>query len=228
MTSNDAIRKIKKLMRVSDPKRGATSSEIEIALAMIDRLMREHNLHSAQVSAAEDEVTVSRGDEFRVSKGMIWHQVVSSAIGKVCDCLAIVSYSRYEKSRKFTFLGVREDIEIAMELFQEFLLCIELNSYSLFNDSTDRRSYCTGYAYALTSRADAMIAARKSTSETSLIFIGKKALAIKKHLKDEGVEKSSPKNIGKLSMAFHKGEKDGRECSLDKKKQPRKLQGDLL
>ncbi len=228
MTSHDAIRKIKKLMRVSAPGRGATSSEVEIALEMIDRLMREHNLHSAQVSAAEDDVSVSRGEEFRISKGMVWHQVVASAVSKICESKTIVSYSKAEKSRTFIFVGVKEDIEISMELFQEFLLCIERNSFALFRNAVNRRSYCDGYAYALTTRADELIESRHKTSETALIFIGKKALAIKKHLREEGVGKARNSWRPNISAAFLAGESDGRECQFDKKKKTKKLQGELL
>jgi hypothetical protein len=61
-----------------------------------------------------------------------------------------------------------------------------------------------------------------------LVFIGKKALAIKKHLKDSGVGKAKGHFLPKMSSAFLAGALDGRESSFDKKKKAKKLQGDLL
>lgn len=226
MEKTDVLRKIKKLMKVADPKNGASSGEIENALAMLDKLMRENNIRAAEVSTNDEEIQIDETEGVRVNNARTWQRFLISAISKLCECQAAMKGRRGERWRSFSFIGTPQDIEIARELFVDFMHQIEYNARISFRDPVDQRSYCDGYAHALLYRATLIVKAREANPGTAMIFVGRKALAIKKSLDDKGVEKARGASMSAhQTKAFLAGQRDGQQADLSTEKKPKKLEG---
>lgn len=224
MEKADVLRKIKKLMKVADPKNGASSGEIENALSMLDKLMVEHNIRAAEVSSKDEEIKVGETEGVRVGNSRVWQRFLVSAISRLCECQAVMRGRRGERWRSFIFVGTPHDTEIARELFIDFLYVIEYNARVNFRNPVDQRSYCDGYAHEILRRAQKIVEQRNAG--TAMIFVGRKALAIKKKLSDEGVEKAPAAEMNsRQTNAFIKGTQDGHNAELNTDKKTRKLEG---
>ena len=224
MEKHDAIRKIKKLMKVADPKGGASAGEIENALGMIDKLMRENNIRQAHVMTDDDKIHVGESEGVRVSNVRVWQRFLISAISKLCECQAAMAGRSGERWRSFTFIGTPDDVAMARELFTEFLRTIESNARSCYRDPVDQRSYCDGYAHSLLKRATEIVAQR--SAGTALIFVGRKSIAIKNHCAERGVGKAASASMStKQTKAFLHGRSDGSRADLSTQKTAKKLEG---
>lgn len=224
MDKTEAIRKIKKLMRMADPKSGASAGEIQNALGMIDRMMMDNNLHQSQIMVDDEEVKVTESAEARLSTNRNWHKFLTVAIQRICEVQATIRGLHGGQWRAYTFIGTEDDVELAHEMFSEFVAVIQSNARRFYVGVVDQRSYCDGYASTLVHRAEEIVEARKKwTGTTAMIFVGKKSIAIKK--RTESIPKAKPASISdKQTAAYYHGKKDGQSADLNKKKSAKKLE----
>lgn len=228
MGNDSLLQKVKKLLSVSDPANGATTGEIENALSLIDKLMREHNLSMSEVMAAGDEnIDVVMNQADYVPTNFKWHKFVAMGMGKLCECEIVTRSHPTKRGTFFIFVGTKHDTDIAKEMFTEFIGKIHVNARYLYMSRSDQRSYSDGYALQLFVRCEDLAKKKQTECEsTALIFVGKKSLAIKDYFKEKVPnvrERHAIKPSKKQSRAFIKGAADARDVEIQLKEKSKDL-----
>lgn len=107
--------KIRKALALAND--GANDQECETAMLMAQRLMAKHGVDMSEVEQEQEE-TKEISDEAITERGRTpyWKKSLAMVIAENFRCY---SYTRtgFGKSRLF-FLGVKEDVELAKELFE--------------------------------------------------------------------------------------------------------------
>lgn len=219
---DEAIRKIKKLMALADPNRGGTSSEVEAALNMIEKLVNENNLIMSEIVLEGDEIEIVRSESvLDSSKIAVWERLLQQAVAALCDCKSVVRGYQQKRSMKVTglsFIGHVKDVAVAVDLFKIFRTTLQKSSVN-FKLAADRRSYCQGYAIALHRRISEM-KKQSSSTETGIVFVGKKQSAISKFCEKEALKEAEHAppmrpTTGAFMAGFSKGMKD--DIGIDKR-----------
>lgn len=233
MNEDEVLRKVKKLLRVSEPKSGATSGEVENAIKLIDKLMRDHNLSMLDVSADHDnEIGVVCKEHDTIRTNFKWHKFLALAMGELCECRVLTRPHPRFSGTIFAFIGTKHDTEIAKIMFNEFVQIINIGARVHYSMPTDRRSYADGFSLTLLQRCKQAAAYKKTQSDIvkasgvpeseqdiesrALVLVDKKQKAIEKHVEEkmkvrptECVEPSK-----KQTRAFLSGCQDGRSADL--------------
>lgn len=211
MDKETAINKIIKLLALADPSRGGMAEEVDTAMQMANKLMKEHNLVMADVTKNEDTFNIF---EFRVKapKNLwAWEQRLSIVFEYLCDVKTFVY--RRQNTKTIVFVGLETDVNLASTMYNIFRKQIHSNGRK-FGNHKDYRSYGEGYVYALVSRAREMKANRYQKTETqALVFVGKKESAIQTFYNSLGLKKAKTTQV-KVTDAFFKGKMDGNAVDL--------------
>ena len=168
------IDKVRKLMRFDEHT--ATKAEVENAMRLAQEMMEKHSIDSSELGVDDTAETIERSlrksmlTGARVTK---WERQLAITVK---TCVPGVSFfETYEPRRHFgrgvcdmgTFYwyGPDEIVEVAKELFDEtraVVATMAVGSYgSVYN--TQGRSYCIGFAYALS----AMVSKRRDASDNA-------------------------------------------------------------
>lgn len=118
MTNEEAIEKIKKLLRM---KRGGTPGEIENALAMAAKIAREHDIDLAGVDPDEEKQKIGHEDEIFGLKIPLEAKHAANICVRffnveICITPAIRLWWMKRKG-KVTFVGTAWDIQVARYVF---------------------------------------------------------------------------------------------------------------
>lgn len=216
---NDVIRKIRKLLRMADQSRGASAGEVDNALRLVDKLMRENNLSMSEVGAqAETEkIDVEVGEARTIKAGRNWHRILAVAIADLCECVCLRDKRSGERWMAFKFVGTKHDVQLAREIFDTFLFEIELAARR-YPGGPDRRSYCEGFAITIAKRV-ADIENERLAETGALVFVGKKKQAVDQHLKEGGYKEDDGLRMREQkATSFYHGVLDAMRAELKPKK----------
>lgn len=185
MEKPDVIRKIRKLMRVAEPDRGATEQEVETAMRMVDDLMRKHNLSMSECAHENEAVVVVESEETALKIAKTWHRLIASAVGDLCEVTVIRTRRPGQRWHAFRFIGTAHDVALAKEILEMLLFEIWLAGKQYPNER-DKRSFSEGFAAAVVSRVAKILDERIGASG-ALVFVGRKKAAITVHLNDKKI-----------------------------------------
>ena len=121
----EILEKIKKLLRLSDVKRGATPAEAATAAAKAQALLLEHNLVMEDIGDLEEHLKDDKiGSEcvdleatYQTSR---WHACLMSRISKPLFCRAIYIAAKAGKAGKMVLFGKKSNVEV-VKYFYSYL-----------------------------------------------------------------------------------------------------------
>lgn len=116
LSADVVLDKVRKLRRVAE---GSTNeNEAHNALLLAQKLMAEHRLAEADVAGPEpDSNPVEHVTVLAAAKHVAWKVWLSSVIAKNFRCTVYLSRSRRLNESRIHFLGRREDLAIAIEVY---------------------------------------------------------------------------------------------------------------
>jgi hypothetical protein len=110
MTRDDAVEKIRKLLRLARDK-GASEAEAATALAMAQKLMMMHDIENVE-EKVEELAVLGNWHDFAVDKR--WAGMLASAVAKLYSCRMAVM----RKSRKVQFVGKASHVLVCVDTLQ--------------------------------------------------------------------------------------------------------------
>lgn len=121
----EILEKIKKLLRLSDVKRGATPAEAATAAAKAQALLLEHNLVMEDIGDLEEHLKDDKiGSEcvdleatYQTSR---WHACLMNRISKPLFCRAIYIAAKAGKAGKMMLFGKKSNVEV-VKYFYSYL-----------------------------------------------------------------------------------------------------------
>lgn len=220
---NEILERVKKLLTLADPSRGATPEEAATAAAKAQALLYEHNLSMADMTTHEtpgeyeNANTLLRSDRHNLS----WHRRLVYAIAKTHFCSAI----QYPGTLKMALIGKRGDIEFCLWLYeylQAEIIRMADATYQAEGVLTKplawKRAFAMGAVGTISNRLyrkqqDMM---RADTQTTALV-----------HVSGKGLEQAVAKFFGRVrksraagprlhAEAFHLGQRAGYSLNLNR------------
>lgn len=115
MTKETVVEKVRKMLALAHDK-GATENESQSAMLMAQRLMAKHNITVSDVDVEDDEKEVVHENVTEIQRTIWWKKSLASVIGGNFRCITYTQ--RYGNGKSsIVFLGLKEDVEIAKEVF---------------------------------------------------------------------------------------------------------------
>lgn len=221
-TDNKIIIKVKKLLALSED-RGATDAEKEVAFLKAQEIMIENNLSMEQMDKAEigiKKIPITQIIENAYSQqfGKIWYKnMLAHIIADNFRCELYIS------SNKYVFIGFKEDIEIAMEVFLSAFWYMKHNALKLVQRSM--KNYGTskgvekGYLYGFLIGLKEKFKEQVEKRGWGLIIVKDNSIIERKNeiLKGGKTCHCRSRNTRYDSNAYEKGKKDGQQFNYQKK-----------
>jgi hypothetical protein len=152
----DIIRKIQKALALANGN--ANANESQTAMLLAQRLMAENNINMAQVDIKYQEQKVATKIRAKIKKRLDWWAYnLADIIAKNFKCYAYINQIRGTGSR-VVFLGLEQDAQVALELFNYAVTMIKHHSTSYIrknngNSRSDtnaiKNDYIRGYLKGL-------------------------------------------------------------------------------
>lgn len=214
------IGKIRKLMNMTDPARGASQGEIDNAMRMIDKLMRDNNLSSSEVMAPDDRVIIERAEGVRVAKAKNFTKILVAAVCCLCETHAVRRRATYQAWEEYVFIGTKHDAALSRETFQILLEQITKGARS-FDTSQEKRQFSEGFSMAVIKRCKSLAETRAGEAG-ALVFVGRKESAIKDEMEkmdlDGDETKAKIPDSEDYTPAFYAGHVAGKNADLKPRK----------
>lgn len=121
----EILEKIKKLLRLSDVKRGATPAEAATAAAKAQALLLEHNLVMDDIGDLESHLKEEKVEHTKVDleatyQTSRWHAALMHRISKPLFCRAIYLPAKAGKAGKISLFGKPSNVEV-VKYFYSYL-----------------------------------------------------------------------------------------------------------
>lgn len=218
MEKPEVIRKIRKLMRMTEEGRGTTPQEIETAMRMVDELMQKHNLSMSECAHENEAVVVVESEPTAMKTAKTWHRLIASAVGDLCEVTCIRTRRPGQRWHAFRFIGTAHDVALAKEILEMLLFEVFLGARS-YGEERHKRSFSDGFAAAVVSRVAKIVDERIGASG-AMVFVGRKKAAITVHLqaKEIGEETRAARLSDNQSKAFLDGLDAGGKAELKPKR----------
>lgn len=233
------IIKIRKLMERASKTN--FEAEAQSSMLMAQKLMIKNGLSMAEVELTEKETKKEVLDEsISITKTrQAWKESLAMIIAKNFRCEIYIRKSRkemyttkkgeYRYSRVVQLVGLKEDVEIAQEVFKYAVISVE-NLWKNYLEERKRavgrdipvtesftmwKSYVGGFLRGLSDKFDEQV----KTEGWGLVLV-KDALVIKK-MEDLHLKKgtASRANLSGDADASYRGYKDGKNFNADKKQE---------
>ncbi len=208
---------IKKCLAKGDSEKNDSISEVETALAMANKLMLEHNIAMTDIEFSDGKLKEEIEEEV-IRKGNLkdqWESVLMVVLEKLC------SVSTYYKCgpgyQKITFVGTKEDIEIAKTLFKSLQRKIRI---MVKFHMGHKKSYAFGITVALHNKADALLEKNKTVmpeNTSALILVKNQGIQDFMKKLNMGQPRLKSKNLNELDVLI--GLRDGQSLELETRKE---------
>lgn len=126
------LTKIKNALIKAEPNSGTTEAEAQSALLMAQKLMAKHNIDMSQVidTVEKTKTEIEHGKVTEKEKKVWWKGTLATIIAENFRCYSY--YDKYGKGLKsvveLRFLGVKEDVQVATEVFKAAAVMIDYYS----------------------------------------------------------------------------------------------------
>lgn len=196
----EILEKIKKLLRLSDVKRGATPAEAATAAAKAQALLLEHNLVMDDIGdleshLKEEKIEHTKMDLEATYQTSRWHAALMFRISKPLMCKALYLPARPGKAGKMSLFGKPSNVEIvkyfysylhqtidqmALEYREEWKAKMDKAGKKYIPDESSRVriDFCLGAVQIVGDRLDKQYKEKTEATSTStaLVVINDKAL----------------------------------------------------
>ena len=221
-TDSKILTKVKKLLNLSEDN-AATNAEKELAFLKAQEIMIENNLSMEQIDKTEigyKKIPIIQVIENAYSQqfGKIWYKNTLAHI--IADNFRCELYLR---NNKYVFIGFKNDIEIAMEVFLSAFWYMKHNASKLVQRSI--KNYGTskgvekGYLYGFLTGLKDKFKEQVEKKGWGLILVKDNAIIEKKAEITKGCRTCScrSRNTRYDFDAYEKGKFDGQQFNYQKK-----------
>jgi len=199
------MEKIKKLLRLSDIKRGATPAEAATAAAKAQALLLEHNLVMEDIGDLESHLKEEKVSDEKVDlqatyQTSRWHATLMYRIARPLFCRAIYLPAKAGKAGRIHLVGKPSNVEV-VKYFYEYLhktidaMALEYRQgwkdkmdaagkkYIPDESSRVRIDFCFGAVATVGDRLDEQYKKRTEATQTSTALVLVSDTAVSNHLK---------------------------------------------
>ena len=192
--------------------------DAQTAFKIAKGLMTSYGLDMSEVDIKE-EIENNIIEEQTEGKGKLfnWQKITASAIGNLCDTTLLII--RKNKKTGFKFIGFKQDVKLAINLYNLLIVTMKNSANKNYSSKTDRNSYLLGMADILCDRAviENLLAKEVKQNYGALIIVKEKE--INKFLQENYGNLKTAKLKTKINQeAYNKGKEDGRNIDLGKRK----------
>lgn len=214
MDKNEVVEKVAKCLALSEDS-GATEGEREQASRTAERLMLKYNIEQLDFTLnVEDEKTDAKKQDVSMFGEGEWEMYLAQGIARVFHCEIVI----FQITNKIVFFGMKNDLEITIDLFERLLFLIDSKGSLAYPKSYKAkiRAYCSGMQSRVVSRLKDLYkrAEDKMTSDCKELIIVKKDIVknkVKEVFPNTGLIKGKERPNAE---AFQRGLRDGNNVSL--------------
>lgn len=211
------IDRIRKLLAVST----GTSFEAEAATAlrMAKGWMTSYGLSIEEIESQPAEENVDRKTTLRTGRLAPWEKILALAIEVLCDTKLIL-YQLGDRRTTFIFIGLKDDTEMSVKLYDTFNTGMKLMAAKEYPDSFRRRSFLLGMADCLVKRARIETAEAKAVTPTYGALVVVKENQIQEYM-NEYFKSNTRKSAIRTSYsaeAYERGFEEGKKVDLGTRK----------
>jgi hypothetical protein len=215
------IERIKKCLRKADSTRNTSVEEVEVAVAMAQKLMNEYNIKQSEVILDADDKLNEPVGEFDI--GGKWHTYtkwkvrLTQVVKILCSVECYYKHIDYSPVCSLIFVGLDGDCKLAAALYRVLLKTVD----RMIKDFDGHKaSYGRGVVDRLVTRAkeESHKTSQSSTATTKYgLMVIAKDVEIKAVLKSKGVCSKPARNYRADADSFDRGWEDGGRIDLGTK-----------
>lgn len=212
----EILEKIRKILAIANGSN--FEDEANTAMGMAKKLMTQYGLDMSDVEIKEDITAgIIEDSPDRNGKIMAWEKGLATVLQVLCDIKPILIVSGY--TAKFKFIGYRDDVYLALEMFNHLATNIQRLARQNYSDCHMRRSYMLGMTMRLVERAQRIQAEAKMQAKKYGEIVLVKDKAIKEYQDDKYKNLQSGNHRTKYTRsAFERGYEHGDNVDLNLRK----------
>ena len=183
MTKEDAIERVKKLLRLSG---SANENEALLALSNAEKLMRRFSIE--QIDLAEDCDITQKDFVHRYIRK--WEQLIAQSVANLFFCKVAyhTTHSYHSRSQSAHFIGMKTNIQTCEEVFNRLIEWVNMRACFMYPGSgraTERNRYKEGSAIGIWKRCVAIVKEREEAkADKALVVVQDK---LEEYIKDYSV-----------------------------------------
>lgn len=212
MDKSRVISLIRKCLAKGDKTRNNSLEEVEVALAMAQKLMTEHNISLTEVQFNAEDGTLKEGivEKGTALKPVKWRRVVPHVVDILCNTEHFIR-TDYD-GQKVMFVGLPDDVEMAGVLLEMLLKAIQQLRRGYEGNIND---FSYGAAVRLLHRAKETKKTEVVPTKTSALMIVK-GQEIQKYLAKKELVTLRTTNPRRSASDYHAGYQAGARVPLNR------------